>query len=193
MKKRIAKVLGIAGSPRKGGNSDILLDNFLKGAGDAGCETEKIYASHLNIAPCDENNTCHRTGECRIKDEMQAVYKRLIEADCIVVSSPTFFMGVPAQLKCLIDRCQALWARRFVLKRPLREDDKERDGYLLATSGLNKKEAFLGTKATVKAFFYVLGFRYKDEVLAGGIDKMGDINRQKGALDKAYKIGRSIL
>jgi len=192
MRQIMTRVLGIAGSPRKGGNSDSLLDNFLRGAKDAGCETEKLYATYLTIAPCDENNNCHKTGECRIKDDMEAVYNKLIEADSIAVSSPTFFMGVPAQLKCLIDRCHALWVKRFILNRPSRQGDRERNGYLLATSGLNKKEAFVGIRATIKAFFYVLGLKYKDEVLVEGIDKLGDITGRKDALDKTYRLGKEI-
>ncbi len=188
----MAKVLGIAGSPRKGGNSDLLLDGFLEGTRSSGHQVEKIYVSELNISPCDENNSCHKTGECRIKDDMQSLYQKLLEANCLVVSTPTFFMGVPAQLKVMIDRCQALWAKRFILNKSLREDNKERCGFLLATAGLDKDKAFIGTKETIKAFFYILGFQYKGELLFSGIDKKGEIRKRKDALEKARKAGENI-
>ena len=186
----MAKVLGIEGSPRRGGNSDLLLDSFLEGARSSGNEVEKIFISDLKIAPCDEDNSCHKTGECRIKDDMQDLYKKLLSAESLVISTPTFFMGPPAQLKAMIDRCQALWAKRFILNKNLREDDKKRHGFLLVVAGFDKKEAFIGAKETIKAFFYVLGFKYKGELLFGGIDKKGDIKKEKGALEKAYKAGR---
>ncbi len=186
------KVLAIEGSPRKGGNSDVLLDSLLKGAQDAGCDVEKIYVSRLNIAPCDEGNSCHKTGKCHINDDMQAVYDKLLSADCLIVSSPTFFMGPPAQLKAVIDRCQALWAKKFVLKKPLREVNKERAGYLLATAGFDKEKAFVATKEIVKAFFFVLDFKYTADIFVGGVDKKGDIDNKKSALDKAYKLGSGL-
>jgi len=188
----MAKVLGIAGSPRKGGNSALLLDRFLEGAKASGHEVKKISVGGLKIAPCDEGNSCHKTGECRIKDDMQDIYKKLLETDYLVISTPTFFMGLPAQLKAMIDRCQTLWARRFILKEPLRDDDKKRGGFLIATAGLDKKEAFIGVKETIKAFFYVLGFQYKDELFFEGIDKKGAIMERKGALETAYALGRDI-
>ena len=188
----MAKVLGISGSPRKGGNSDLLLDAFLEGAEAAGHDTEKVYACDRNIAPCDEKNICFKAGICHIKDDMQKMYEKLLGADVLAVSSPTFFMGVPSQLKAMIDRCQSLWAKRFVLKEALRKEDKPRDGYLLAVSGLNKKEAFTGTKETIKAFFYVLGFRYRGEVLVEGVDNAGDVKGRPGALEQARGLGGDI-
>lgn len=183
------KVLGIAGSPRKGGNTDLLIDAFLDGAKSKGYRIEKIDVAKLNIAPCDEGNSCHKTGVCRVKDDMQWIYPKLLNADHIVISSPIFFMGPSAQLKAMIDRCQALWARKFVLKKPLRSDDKKHNGFFISTSGLDKKEAFLGAKGTIKALFYVLGFKYKGNLLFEGVDRRGDIKDRKGALDKAFNMG----
>jgi len=188
----MVKVLAISGSPRKGGNSEMLLDKFLEGAKASGCAVEKLRADVLNIAPCDEGNSCFRTGVCRVQDDMQAVYQKLIEADCLVIATPTFFMAPPAQLKRLIDRCQSLWAKRFILKQPLRADDKERKGYLIGTAGLNKREAFTATRIIMKAFFYVLGFKYTEELLFEGVDSRGDIEKRQGALESAHSLGKSV-
>ena len=189
----MARVLAIAGSPRKGGNSDLLLDSFLEGARSAGLDTEKIYAAEKKIAPCDEKNACYKAGVCRIQDDMTGIYGKLLEADCLVIATPTFFMGVPAQLKSLIDRCQSLWAKRFILKEALRQDDKKRPGYMLAVSGLPKKEAFIGPEQTIKALLYILGFSYKGGVRVEGVDNIGDIKKKRPeALEEAYNLGRSI-
>ncbi len=178
----MSTVLGIAGSPRKGGNSDLLLNRFLEGAKAGGHNVEKIYVSEKNIAPCDEKNICFTAGVCHIKDDMQDIYDKLLATDFLVVATPTFFMGPPAQLKAMIDRCQSLWAKRFVLKKPLRDDDKKRSAYLLGTSGLKKIDAFIGIKETLKAFFYILGFKYKGEVFVAGVDDAGDIEKRPDAL-----------
>ncbi len=189
----MGKVLGIAGSPRKNGNSDTLLESFLKGARESGHDVEKVYAADKLIGPCDEGNTCFKTGVCHINDDMQDIYKRLLGADYLVISTPTFFMGPPAQLKAMIDRCQSLWAKRFILKRSLRDDDKKRSGFLLGTSGLDKKDAFIGTKEIIKAFFYVLGFKYKSEILVFGVDDADDLKTKKsGALNEAYELGQNL-
>jgi multimeric flavodoxin WrbA len=188
----MGRILAIAGSPRKGGNSDLLLDSFLEGAKISGHRIEKVYISDKRIAPCDEKNACFKAGVCHIKDDMQEMYKKLLEADLLVIATPTFFMGPPAQLKAMIDRCQALWAKRFILKRPLREDDKKRYGFLLGVSGLDKEKAFIGTRETVKAFFYVLGFRYKGELLIEGVDSSGDIKKRQDALEEANKLGKGM-
>jgi multimeric flavodoxin WrbA len=114
------KLLAIAGSPRKGGNTDLLLEEVLRAAREVGVDTQLLRVSELKISPCTSCGACWESGECVIKDDMQAVYPQLLDSHYIVIASPLYFMGVSAQLKALIDRCQALWARRFILKRELR-------------------------------------------------------------------------
>ncbi|MFH1037722.1 MAG: flavodoxin family protein [PVC group bacterium] len=108
-------IVAIMGSPRKGGNSDLLLDAFLGGAGEDGTAYEKISVCDPGISPCTECLACERTGECNIDDGMQTVYPKLLAAGKIVISAPIYFYGLPAQFKALIDRCQALWARKYIL------------------------------------------------------------------------------
>ena len=105
------KVLGIMGSPRIKGNTDVLLDQALEGTKSQGAEVEKIIVDKLNIAPCREYYGCARDGNCVIRDAMDEVYPKLLSADSVIIASPMFFYGLSAQVKALIDRCQALWAR----------------------------------------------------------------------------------
>ena len=111
-------VLGIYGSPRPGGNSDILLDRALEGAGAGGAEVDRIYARDLKISGCLECGGCDETGACVIPDEMDDLYPKLREAEVIIMAAPMFFYGVPAQLKALVDRSQALWSKRRLEKTP---------------------------------------------------------------------------
>ena len=113
------KILGIMGSPRVKGNTDLLLDEALKGAQSQQAEVEKIVADKLDISPCREYYGCLKDGNCVMRDDMDGVYSKLLGADGIIVASPIFFYGLTSQLKSLIDRCQALWARKYVLKQDL--------------------------------------------------------------------------
>ena len=119
------KILGIMGSPRLKGNSDLLLDEALKGAQGQGIEIEKIIADKLNIEPCKEYYTCLKDGSCIIRDDMDAIYPKLLEADGVIIASPMFFYAITSQLKALIDRCQALWARQYFLKQDIPDAERK--------------------------------------------------------------------
>jgi len=98
------KVLGILGSPRVGGNSDLLLDQALAGAKSAGAKTEKIVLSKKKISGCFDCGKCNEAGVCKIKDDMQAIRKKILEADAIIHSVPLYFWAMTAQMKAYLDR-----------------------------------------------------------------------------------------
>ena len=98
------KVLGILGSPRIGGNSDILLDQALAGAKDAGAEVEKISLGRKKISGCLDCGKCNGTGICAIKDDMPEIHKKILEADAIIHSVPVYFWAMTAQMKAYLDR-----------------------------------------------------------------------------------------
>jgi multimeric flavodoxin WrbA len=99
------KILAISASPRKGGNSDVLCDQFLKGAGEAGHETEKISLSDKRLNPCTGCYGCGKTNACVIQDDMAEILQKLIEADVVVLATPVYFYSMDAQMKMMIDRC----------------------------------------------------------------------------------------
>lgn len=103
------KVLILSGSPRKGGNSDILCDEFARGATEAGHKVEKIRVAEKKIGFCRACYACKDTGVCAIKDDMAEVLQKMIEADVLVLASPVYFYSIDAQLKALIDRTVARW------------------------------------------------------------------------------------
>ena len=100
-------VLGISSSPRRSGNTVTLLEKVLAGARAEGAETELLSLSGKQIQPCDACNSCFKTANCHINDDMAAVYEKMIAADGIIFGAPVYFYGMPAQLKALIDRTYA--------------------------------------------------------------------------------------
>jgi len=184
------RILGIMGSPRLGGNTDLLLDAALNGARSAGAEVEKIVVDKLNISPCREHYGCLEDGNCIIRDDMDALYPKLLDADGIVVASPMFFYGITAQLKALIDRGQALWARKHVLKQSW--PGAGRKGAFIAVGATRGETLFDGSKATVKYFFKTIGVEYAEELLIRGVDQKGDIQKHPSALKDAFELGQRL-
>ena len=102
------KVLGICCSPRRG-NTEVMVQAALDKAQEAGAEIEFLSLSGKTISPCDACLGCSKTGKCHIKDDMQDIYSKLLEADGIIIGSPIYFWNVTAQAKALIDRTFALY------------------------------------------------------------------------------------
>jgi len=184
------RILGIMGSPRIRGNTDLLLDEALKGAKSQGAEVEKIIVDKLNISPCREYYGCLRDGNCVIRDDMDDIYPKLLDTDAIIVASPMFFYGLSSQLKALIDRCQALWARRYILKQE--PTDFARKGAFIAVGATTGKKLFDGATLVVKYFFQAVGVKYADELLVRGVDKRGEIKEHATALSEAFELGKRL-
>ncbi len=183
------KILGIMGSPRLKGNTDLLLDEALKGAQSRQAGVEKLVVDKMKITPCREYYGCLRDGNCVMRDDMDMIYPRLLEADGIIVASPMFFYGISAQLKALIDRCQALWARRYVLKN-LPESKKK--GAFIGVGATKGKQLFDGSILVIKYFFQAFGAEYADELLVRGVDKKGEIKEHPDLLKEAFALGERL-
>jgi multimeric flavodoxin WrbA len=106
------RILGIVGSPRKNGNTEILMNEALKVAREAGCETEVFLMSGKQVAPCDACGACFDVGSCVVKDDMQELYQMMERADGIIIGSPVYFGTVSAQTKAIMDRMFALLRQR---------------------------------------------------------------------------------
>ena len=104
------KVLILSGSPRKGGNSDVLCDEFAKGALSAGNEVEKIRIAEKKISYCTGCYFCKNSGgRCAINDDMGEILEKILSCDVLVLASPVYFYSICAQLKAVIDRSVARW------------------------------------------------------------------------------------
>jgi multimeric flavodoxin WrbA len=184
------KVLGIMGSPRIKGNTDLLLDEALRGAQEAGGEVEKITVDKLKIAPCREYYGCLKDGNCVIRDDMDDIYLKILAADAVIMATPIFFYTVSAQIMLLISRCQALWARRYVLKNL---DIPVKKGGVIAVGATRGEKLFDGPKLTMKYFFQAINAAYTDELLIRGVDKRGEIKEHPDSLADAYQLGRKLV
>ena len=188
------RVLGIAGSPRRGGNTDLLLAEVMKGAASRGVEVKIIILNDLKIAPCQHCDACLETGRCKVEDDMQMVYDELMKADRIVLASPIQFMTVTAQAKAMIDRCQSLWARKYVLKQPpLGSEPGKKKGLFISVGGRRVANLFEPALVTVKSLFKVLDITYAGELLFPGIDEKGAIKEHPDALKQAYLAGQKLV
>ena len=185
------KVLGIYGSPRKGGNTDLLLDRILEGSREAGAEVESLYVRRLKISGCLECGSCDDTGECAVRDDMEKVYPLMQEADVIFLASPNFFYNVTAQVKLLIDRSQAMWSKRLLEKTPeQRRTFDSGKGYLICVGATKGKNLFVGVELTAKYFFDALDMSYEGGLLIDRVEEKGEILKHPDAMDKGFDLGK---
>ncbi|MGD8502827.1 MAG: flavodoxin family protein [Syntrophobacterales bacterium] len=188
------KVLGIYGSPRKGGNTDLILDRILEGSRAAGAEVNSIYVRRLKIDGCLECGSCEDTGECVIKDDMQSVYPLFEEADIVFLASPNFFYNVTAQVKLLIDRSQAMWSKRLLEKTPAQRRTYDGGkGYLICIGATKGKNLFVGVELTAKYFFDALDMSYEGGLLIDRVEAKGEILKHPDAMDRAFELGKSAV
>jgi arsenate reductase len=185
-------VLGLQGSPRIKGNTSLLLSTFLAEAERLGARTHQVHVARQNISPCLECGTCEKEGFCAVDDDMQRVYPLLWQADIIVLATPVFFYGPTAQMKALIDRSQALWARRYVHKL-VDPGRKWRRGFLLSLGATRGKNLFDGVKLTAKYFFDAVGATFEGSLTYRQIEARGDLARHPTALSDAKEQARTLV
>ena len=185
-------VLGLQGSPRLKGNTSILLAAFLNEAETLGARIHHMDVARKNITPCQECGTCEKKGFCPIDDDMQEIYPLLRQADIIVMATPIFFYGPTAQMKALIDRSQALWARRYV-HRLTDPGMKWRRGFLLALGATKGKNLFEGVSLTAKYFFDAVGASYDGGLTYKQIEGSGDIEKHPTALEDAKEKAKTLV
>src|SRR4030066_423156 len=165
----------------------------MAGIPSKGAETKMVVLSELNISPCRHCDGCLKTGKCVIDDDMQWLHTDLRKADRIVLASPIFFMGVTAQTKAMIDRCQALWVIKYVLKLPVAiNPDEERSGIFVSVGGTSLRNLFQPAIATVKSWFTTLDIKYDGELVFSGIDESESIHLHPTALKDAFALGKKL-
>jgi hypothetical protein len=171
------------------------LEQALAGARASGADTEKLFLNDLDVAPCQHCDGCLHTGVCIIDDDMQPIHRQLRDADRIILASPIFFMGLTAQAKALIDRCQALWVEKYLLKvrHPLGSDGSRRRGLFIGVGGMKRANLFDPARATVRAFFATCDVAYGEEILYPGIDLYREIIRHPTALREAFEAGARLV
>lgn len=176
------KVLIISASPRKGGNSDYLCDQFMRGAQDAGHEVEKIFLREKKINYCTACYYCKdHDGQCAIKDDVPPIIDSMIDADVVVLSTPVYFYCMNAQLKTVIDRSVMKWTKI-----------RDKDFYLIATAAEDDDHVMTGTIKFFQGFLECLtDAREAGYVLGKGVYAAGEIVGHQ-AVEEAYKVGKNL-
>lgn len=185
------KVLCIAGSPRRYGNSDALLDALESGVREAGGEPVRLVASRSGVAPCRGCNACSRTGVCVIRDGMDEVRELLDSADAIAIATPVYFATVPAVLKVLYDRCQPYWALRYVLGEPAPE--VYRPGALLLVGGGGDPFGTACAVTPTRSVMNVLGVSLDEVIEVIGADAAGDALGREDDIERAREAGQGLV
>ena len=176
-------MLILSGSPRRGGNSDILCDRFMEGALEAGHRVEKVLLRDRSINYCIGCEACHQNnGVCVQKDDMAELLEKMIAADVIVMATPVYFYTMDAQMKAFIDRCVARYT-----------EISNKAFYFIATAADAEKRSLERTIEGFRGFLYCLeGAQEKGVVYGAGAWKKGDI-KESPAMNEAYEMGRRAL
>ncbi len=187
------KVVAFNGSPRVEGNTDILLKEIVRGIGEASHDIRTFALNLMNIKPCQDCGGCETTGVCVIDDDMTEIYSAIREAERIILASPIFFFGVTAQAKAMIDRCQAFWCEKYLLKKPIPEGPNGRRGLLLLVGGMKKEIGVRCSEETAKAFFRTVSVPEHRTLSFLGVDAKGAILEHPTALRDAHEAGRDMV
>ena len=175
-------ILILSGSPRRGGNSDMLCDEFMRGALEAGNSVEKIFVRSKKIAYCNACYYCKtHEGVCAIKDDMSELMQKMIDCDVMVLASPVYFYSVDAQLKAVIDRSVARWT-----------EVKDKEFYYIVTAADEELASADTTLACFRGYAdCVEGAKEMGVICGMGTYEKGEI-KDKPAMTEAYKMGKSV-
>ncbi len=179
------KILGLVCSPRKGGNTEILVKRTLEAAKKKGADIEAWSIADKEIRPCNHCSSCIQSGECSIKDDMKQLYPKLLEADGILLGTPVYFWAVSAQAKLVIDRTYAL---RYPTTRARRLQDKVGGGIAVA-----------GRRGQINALTMINNFFLGHGMIPAGLgvdargSEKGTVNNDERALDEAIQLASRMV
>jgi multimeric flavodoxin WrbA len=182
------KVLVLLGSPRKKGNSSMLAERIARGAESAGASVETLFLHEMTIAPCKSCYACQKPKSrgCSINDDMQGIYRKMLEARAWVIASPVFWFNMSAQTKIWMDRCFALGAytenpfkgRRIALAMSYGDEDPFASGCVNALRTFQDAYRYVGA--------HIVGMVYGSAMEAGAIAS------NKSLLKEAEELGKEL-
>jgi len=190
----MVKILAIYGSPRRKGNTALLLKNAVKGAIEAGAEVEEIVLRDLKMSPCLEIYGCKENGRCVIQDDFQQVYDTLLSCQGLMLASPIFFYTVSAHTKILMDRCQSLWVKKYWLEKNTSEKSTfTRKGLFISVGATKGRRLFEGTLLSIRYFFEILDMELWRSLLYRSLDLEKDILGHPEYLLEAHRSGKELV
>ncbi|MFC1928413.1 flavodoxin family protein [Chloroflexota bacterium] len=177
------KAVGVVGSPRKGGNTEILTDHTLKAIAEEGIDTELIRLAGLDIQPCNACMVCKKEERCPIEDDLFPLYLKLKEADAIILASPVYFGSASALLKAFMDRAG-------YIARPKRVFAGKVGGPLVVARRAGQNFTF----AQIMYWFHILGFfmpgsTYWNMAFGG---ERGEVRKDEEGLGIAWNFGKNV-
>jgi multimeric flavodoxin WrbA len=176
-------ILGINGSPRSGGNTEILLDAILAGAQEAVATVSSVKLRHLDVSPCRACDACKRTGKCIQKDDMQDLLSKMEKSEVWILGTPVYWWGATAQLKAFIDRWYGISRDIF----------KERRVALVIPLGSSDPGTAQHVLGMFEDIFAYLGMKQIGTLLAPGVYERGEANKRADLLEEATRLGKSIV
>ena len=190
------KVLGIVGSQRKKGNTSILVQEALKPFKEHGAETELIFLGDHEIKSCKGCEGCKKTFKCVIEDDMQKIHPLILDADGVILGSPTYFYNVSADMKAFLDRCYCFEV--------FDEDDRSvwmginevlgtKYAAVIAVCEQNNDEAMGYTAEVMRKSLEALGYRVVDTIKAFGFFKAGEILEGEKVMVEARQAGERLF
>ncbi len=188
------KTLAFLGSPRKDGNTELLLKEAIRGVQETSSSEVALFKLNLmNLRPCQDCGGCDKTGECILEDDMSKIYPEIRAADRIILASPIFFFGLSAQSKTMIDRCQSFWCEKYLLKKPIPPGGFGRKGLLIVVGGMKKPIGVECGDASAKAFFRTVSVSEHRVLSFLGVDAKGAILGHPTALKEAFQAGVDLV
>jgi len=174
------QVLGIIGSPRIGGNTEVLVDEVLAGAKEAGASIERVILNKLEIKPCQACNSCYKTGNCAQKDDMKPLLEKLVQSDLWILGTPIYWWGPTAQFKAFLDR----WYH------PKHQEFKGKKVIIVIPLGGGHVRYARHTTGLLEDVLNYLNIELIETILAPGFNRRGEVKKNADLLEKAHKVGR---
>ncbi len=189
------KVIGIVGSPRRGGNTDLLVESVLEGVRAHGLETEKVLLGELHIRPCRACYSCAGSGRCVLDDDFHWLLEKVLEANGFVLGSPMYVGTVTAQMKAFVDRVDC--SQVEMVLRPdgearFRRRHRGRYGVIVAVCDLSPAAVLRHCAEVLGTCLRDLGARPVDEVLARRLSDIGDVRKRPELLARAFRAGERL-
>jgi multimeric flavodoxin WrbA len=189
----MAKMIAIYGSPRRRGNTALLLQKAVQGARETGDVVEEVILRDLKMSPCLEIYGCKKTGRCVIQDDFQELYDQVLASKGIMLASPIFFYTVSAHTKIFMDRCQSLWVKKYWLdKRAYGKEQPTRQALFISVGATKGKKLFDGVLLSIRYFLDALDAKLHQTLLYRGLDFEEDILKHPEYLEEAYRAGKKL-
>ncbi|MFX1331186.1 MAG: flavodoxin family protein [Promethearchaeota archaeon] len=180
MEKKSRSILGIVGSPRRNGNTEILVDVVLNAAEENGAAVEKVILSKLDIRPCRACDTCRKTGKCVQKDDMEELVTRMMSSDVLVLGTPVYWWGPTAQFKAFLDRWYGVYNQGLF---------KEKETVFVIPLEDTNESTYSPILNMFKAIVDYLHMDHVGTILAPGVYKRGAVREHQEFIDAARNVG----